>query len=313
MTWYVRRASLRDRDALVKLCTVSVGPDDYVVHFLDDMILKEVVNVALGGDGRAIGMMAYRRCVDGAAWLGQARTHPDFRRQGVARALVDSFVGLARASGVPALRLWSESTNQEAIASFTACGFKEIARFVRVVGPSARGKAKAAPRTFDEDLWRQIAGSTIVARGRGYVSHDWTFVPATRPVAFVLVSQGLFRAWDGNLFTIARPSGDLEQAFAFTMWSGRPSELLSEACRQAAMVGRAHVETFLPHDRDLLAEARRAGFEPGSWGREAIFCELPVTAATFTRRVRPTYGELAGQRGQGHGHGDALGWARWNG
>lgn len=297
MPWYVRRASLRDQADLADLCRAAVGPDDYVIRDLEGLILREVVHVALGAKDEVVGMMAYRPCIDGSAWIGQARTHPDYRRLGVARALVESFVGLARASNTPAIRLWSESTNAEAVASFTAVGFREVARFARVVSLPARGPPKARPRAFDEALCRQVSGSSIVAKGRGYVFHDGTFVPASRPVVFVLAAHGLFRAWNGNLLALASPSGNPDKAYAFTPWAGPVGELFEEACRQAAQAGCGSVEAFLPYDRGVIGEARRAGFEPGSWGRAAILCELGVPAANLRRRGRRTYGELAAHRG----------------
>jgi hypothetical protein len=192
-------------------------------------------------------------------------------------------------------------------------GFREVARFTRVVGPSARGPPKAIPRRFDEDLWRAVQGSTILARGKGYAAHEWYFVPASRIVVFAIAAKGHFQGWGGNLLSFGQAED--EEALEFTMWAGRPDELLEEACRRAAQEGRASAETFVPHDRDLLAEARREGFEPGSWGREAVLFELAVPSAHLRKRTRKTYAELSAERagtGHAHGHGDALGWAKWN-
>jgi len=314
MTWSVRRASLHDKPALQGLCRVAVGPDDYVLEGLEDLILRSVVHLATDPEGRVVGMASYRPLLDGAAWLGQARTHPDYRRQGVARAIIDSFAGLARTSGVHTLRLWSDASNEEGVAAFSAAGFKEIARFTRVVGAPARGTPKSKPRGFDEDLWRRIDRSPIVGKGRRYASHKWYFLPATRPVVFGLAAKGAFHAFGETVIALAdREDGE---ELWFTMWAGDPSEAIEEACRCAHAMGKARVETFVPHDPGFLLDARRSGFEPGSWGSEAVLAELPVAAANPRRRVRPTYRELNARRaGHGHAHGqsDTLGWARWNG
>ena len=314
MTWYVRRASLHDKPALDELCRMAVGPDDYVLLYLEDLILRSVLHVAIEGKDRIAGMMAYRPCIDGSAWLGQARTHPDFRRQGVARALVDSFVGIARASNVHALRLWSDATNHEGIASFASAGFREVGRFGRVKGAAARGVVKSRPRAFDEDLWRQVSASPIVRKGKGYAHHEHTFVPATRPVVFAIAAKGAFRGWDGHVLTV-QENRERDDELWVTMWAGDAAGLLAEVCRLAHSLGRTHVQTFLPYDRELLSEARRAGYEEGTWGKEAVLAELPVAPANLRKRVRPTYGELAAKRsghGHAHGEGDELGWARWN-
>jgi len=55
MMWYVRRASLHDKAALEELCRDAVGPDDYVLLDLEDLILRSVVHVALEGRDRIVG------------------------------------------------------------------------------------------------------------------------------------------------------------------------------------------------------------------------------------------------------------------
>ena len=102
--WEIRRASLSDRDALVELCTAAAGPDDYPIAIMDDMILCGVWHVAMSGN-RIVGATHYRDAIDGTGWLAAARTHREFRQRGVASTLVESFVGLARRTHVPALRL----------------------------------------------------------------------------------------------------------------------------------------------------------------------------------------------------------------
>lgn len=319
MTWYVRRASLRDRDTLESLCVAAVGENDYVIPELESLLLRSVVHVALEGD-RIVGMMAYRPCLDGSAWLGQARTHPDFRRQGVARAIIDNFSGLARNSNVSTLRLWSESTNEEGLASFATAGFREVGRFVRVMRdlprtprkPSGRGTPRSKPRAFDEDLWRQVAASAIVRKGQGYAYHEGYFVASARPVVFGLAARGVFRGWDGNLLALTDPQIPSDEVW-FTMWAGRPAEIFPETMRLAAANRWDSLQTFLPNDADLLAEARSAGYDLGTWGREAVLAELSIAPTDLRKRTRPTYAELAAARsGRGHTHADTLGWARWN-
>lgn len=316
MTWRVRRASLHDSSELKALCKASVGDDDYVIRHLEWELLHSVVHVALDRRDRIVGMTVYRPCIDGSGWLAMARTHPDVRRQGVNRALVESFVGMARVSGIPILRLWTNAGNEEGVATFGALGFQEVARFARIEAAAARGPQKAQPRPFDEDLWRRVEDSAIVAKGHRYVAHGWSFVPATRPVVFAIAAKGHVRSWDGNVLALPEPPEKMDPtALQFTVWAGDLAGVLAEACREANAAGRDRAGTYIPHDRGLLAEARRSGFEVVPWGDEAILCELAVPTANLRKRVRPTFGELAAVReGRGQAHqGDALGWARWSG
>jgi GNAT superfamily N-acetyltransferase len=70
--------------------------------------------------------------------LDQVSVSPRFRRQGVARELVQRVVDDAKARGVPALELSSWSFNSEAHAAFAALGFRpKIVRFCREVSEGA--------------------------------------------------------------------------------------------------------------------------------------------------------------------------------
>src|SRR3972149_2092457 len=137
--WSVRRASLRDKPALAALCRAAVGPDDYLLAYLDHAL------------------------PDGSAWLSAARTHPEFQRKGVARALIRAVESLAQRSGRTALRLWTEVTNEAAIATFQATGFREVARFGRRMARAAATEPpKLEPFLANEDLWSSLDASPIL-------------------------------------------------------------------------------------------------------------------------------------------------------
>jgi ribosomal protein S18 acetylase RimI-like enzyme len=64
--------------------------------------------------------------------LDQIGVSPDFRRQGVARALIERVIDDARARGLHGLELTSWSFNEAAHAAFAALGFRPmIVRFGR--------------------------------------------------------------------------------------------------------------------------------------------------------------------------------------
>src|SRR2546428_7126553 len=165
-TWEIRRASLRDRDELAALCEAAVAPDDYVIDRLEDLILLGVVNVALDGE-RIVGMMHYSPAVDGSAWLRAARTHPDYRRRGVAGALLDSFAGLGSRSGVIALRLWSSAANEAGNASAKTSGFHEVGRFSRVKGRTEKGSERAARIAFSTELVSEVQDAPLLRLAGG--------------------------------------------------------------------------------------------------------------------------------------------------
>ena len=252
-----------------------------MIHFLAWELVHSVVNVALGPEGRFVGMAVYRPCIDGSGWLAMARTHPRFRRQGVNRAIMDSFLAHARRSGAAYLRLWTNAGNVEGVATFSALGFREVARFTRFQAAPSRGPPRFRPRAFDTALWRRVASSPVVRSGNGYVAHGWEFARADRPTLRAVAASGTLRAWGRGLISVpelprAVPDGATLQ---LTMWAGEPRELLEEGRRIAAADGREGVGVYVPHVPDLLRTAARAGFEVVEWGDEAILCEVQVPPA----------------------------------
>jgi len=309
-TWEVRRASLHDKDALVALCTASVGADDYAIEMLERFILHGVLHVALD-DNRIIGMMYYSTAIDGSGWLGAARTHPDYRHRGVATAIVQSFVGLASRSRVGALRLWSSARNTAGNRSAKACGFREVARFTRVKRTTAKGSARASRLSFDSDLVDEILGSPVVRLSNGYVPYDWCFLPLTPANVHLLASAGAFHRVAGGVAVISvHPEVEWAEALEFGLAAGQPARILRAMPSVGHALGLKEVHSFIPRDDGVLEAARKAGFERAPWGQQAILFERPIELHPASYRRRPTYAEVAaGKRGRGHAgpHED-----RWN-
>lgn len=297
------------------MCRASVGPDDYALRILDDLILRAVTYVALDGD-RIVGTTTYHEVFDGSAWVSVARTHPAYQGKGVATALVQALEGLARMKGLAALRLWTETTNRAGIATFTKAGFREVARFARRIAPAARGKAPADLRALrlTEDLWSSIETSPILALSRGYVAHGYDFVPLTRGTAHLLANRDALWGWAGQRALLAHLHEWTEDpALQVTALSGDVARILRDAPRIAAARGRRWAVSFLPLDGDVLRTAEASGYRPGSWGREAILCEKTLAPSTVARRARRTYAEIHAAKRTGyaalgllapsHGHG----------
>jgi len=315
ITWTVRRASLHDQPALEDLCRAAVGEDDYVLPILRQLILRYVTYVALDAD-RAVGMMIYHEVLDGSAWLSAARTHPDFRRKGIAMGLVQALEGLARMKGLHAVRLWTSASNAAGVASFTKAGFREVARFTRMCAKASNlaRKVPLRPLRFDEDLWARLESSEILRKANRFVSIDYEFLPITRATAHALVNRGVLLGWRGNGLLVSEAFAEGETAIDLELLFGPLDDFLRAAPGIAKGRGGTHVETFLPHDPSILSAARAAGFEPMSWGQEAILCEKPLDVARVVPRTRKTYAEMAAAKRtgyaarsllapSGHGHG----------
>ncbi len=299
-SWEVRRASLHDRDALEALCTAAVGPDDYVIDRLEDLILHGVLYVALDGE-RIVGTIHYVPAIDGSAWLGAARTHPAYRRRGVASALIQSLAGLASRSRVHALRLWSRASNAAGTTAITASGFREVARFTRVGRKAAKGAAKTVRIPFDTELVRGIQGSALLRLSHGYVPYERYFVPLAPANVHLLANAGaLHRVAGGIAIFSSHPEEDAEKSLEFGLVAGDAGRILRAMPAAARASGFKEVHAFLPHDRKVLDAAKKAGFEVVPWGDEAILFERPVAVGPSTYRKRRTYAEIAAGKREGY-------------
>lgn len=272
--WSTRQATRADLPALTELCLASVGPDDYVPAFLERFLRDSVTLIAADAD-RVVGMMVYDDIPDGGAWLHAARTHPDHRRQGVAKALNAACENLARARGRSCLRLWAEARNTASVAASKAAGFEERARFTRMriaAAPSASGPSPE-PVDLARD-WPAIESSPLLKAAAGYVFHDFYFLPLTRRNAALLVREGALHRFGGSIVAV---SEDFEDAWGkdlqIQLVAGDVPTILRAAPAIARGSGADRVESFLPHRPELLEAARESGYGFMEWGQEAVLFE----------------------------------------
>lgn len=81
------------------------------------------VFVALAGEP-AVGMVLVRcDAENGVTAVNSMWVHPDYRRRGVGRSLLDAAVGFAQAAGKSELTLWVTDANPHALAFYQTYGF----------------------------------------------------------------------------------------------------------------------------------------------------------------------------------------------
>lgn len=275
--WTTRPASDADLPALRDLCTASVGADDYVLGFLQRFVRESVTLVALDGP-RLVGMMVYDDTPDGSVWLHAARTHPEYRRQGVATALNRAAAELACSRQRDSLRLWGDASNTASVLAARRDGFEERGRFTRMrVRASPERPEVPLARVDVEDRWTILASAPFVRSGGGYLFHDFYFLPLTRPNAEWLARERALLAFGPNVVSVSEDFEDLwGKDLQVQLVAGDARAILRAAPGIAAARGADRVESFLPHDPVLLGIAREAGFELMDWGREAILFEKPL-------------------------------------
>jgi len=284
----VRTARRADIPALARLCRAAVGPHDYVLGYLAEMVGGREARI-VEQRGRPVAMAGITECADGGLWLGQLRTHPRFRRSGYATLLLnDAFRRVVRERR-PALRLWTSRRNLAAQALFARTGFLRVATFTRVVAPALPVPARAAQPVPPGAarlgaLWRRWERSAGCRSGRGYVEYRWHFVPLSRTVLREMTARGEVFASRGSAAVLWSEKGD--PAAYGTVLAGRQAALL-EMRRLAGALHRDRVEVFLPDSPALVRAARAAGFGPAEWGREAILFERPNRRQALTTAGRP--------------------------
>ncbi|MEW2046306.1 helix-turn-helix domain-containing GNAT family N-acetyltransferase [Streptomyces sp. NPDC005476] len=101
-----------------------------------DLVRPEEVSGAKGAffvayeEGRAVGCGGLRTLEPGVGELKHVWVHPDARRLGLARRLLDHLERAAAARGLHLLRLDTNATLTEARAMYRACGYREIPAYV---------------------------------------------------------------------------------------------------------------------------------------------------------------------------------------
>lgn len=278
MPLQVRTARRADLRALARLCRAAVGPHDYVLSYLKEMVAGREVRVVTEA-GRIVAMARVTECVDGALWLGQLRTHPRFRRRGYATLLLDDAFARVVREGRPALRLWTSRRNRASQAVFKHDGFRPVAFFRRMTAPAIPGRPAGGrpgvqavrhgrPAWFGAGrLWARWKRSAAHRAGRGYVEYRWHFAALTRRVLGTLRRRGELYVLGAAACVLWTEDRD-PAAYGAVLSGGRVTLLLMR--RLAARLGRERVEVFLPRSPLLIRAARRAGYGPAEWGRAAI-------------------------------------------
>ena len=272
--WTTRQAAIEDVGALRELCVAAVGPDDYVLGFLERFVRDSITLVAVDGDQIA-GMMVYDDTPDGGAWLHAGRTHPERRRQGVATDLNRACEDLARLRKRDCVRLWAEAQNVASVVAVRRSGFEERARFTRMRMAANRTVEDLHLERLDPDRDALLLeGSPFLRRSAGYLFHDFYFLPLTHANAQWLAAEGALWRFGDNAVAI---SEDFEEVWGkdlqVQLLAGDAAAILRAAPAIAVNRGADRVESFLPHDGVVLQTARDAGYEFMGWGREAVLFE----------------------------------------
>jgi len=119
----IRRATSRDLPAIEQLLTQSGLPTDGVAEILRAESGELFVAESMGDEPQLVGVAGLEICCDDAL-LRSVAVHPEWRKHGVGRDLVQSIVDLAESRGFPALYLLTMTAERY----FPRFGFARIER-----------------------------------------------------------------------------------------------------------------------------------------------------------------------------------------
>jgi GNAT superfamily N-acetyltransferase len=266
-----RAATSEDLNGLVALCRAAVGPDDYVLRYLEGMVAAGRIRVATEGD-RVVAMMGVTPCVDGSLWLGQIRSHPDVRRRGYARFLVETVAEQAARDGRPALRLWASEGNRPSRRLAEGTGFRSVAVFVRLLAKAVGGASGLRPRRTVGGALRRWEESLFHREGGGYVGYRWSFVPLDPETLSAIAAEGEMLEGPKAAILLWRGGEEAADVAGAAFLAGGVQAMFA-ARRAAHARGFRRVAVFVPRHPRILAWARDAGYERGTWGTRAVLYE----------------------------------------
>ncbi|HEV8353788.1 MAG TPA: GNAT family N-acetyltransferase [bacterium] len=261
---------------MAALCRAAVGADDYVLEYLPEMIARREILVTVVGR-RVRAMTGLTECADGALWIGQLRTHPRWRRRGLARMLLDRAYARVVRESRSALRLWTSQRNVAARALFESNGFRPVAVFSRMVAAPLAGRAqwRTAPTSSERQGLLSLWDRSLFGReGKGYLDYFWRFTRLNQPVVRRLLDRRELFFNSLGVFLMWRGAEHRTTVHVAVLTGGKAA--LRSARRAAGARGFDRVQAFVPRTRRALATARQAGFAMARWGTRAVLYERPA-------------------------------------
>ncbi|MCX2819364.1 GNAT family N-acetyltransferase [Haladaptatus sp. F3-133] len=167
----VRDARAEDIDAVTAFADSTWDGWDYVPDAWDDW-LDEGVTLVADADGRPVGTV-HGVTRDDEAWLEGLRVDEDYRREGIASALVDGVVERTADRGVSVVRCMAFDGNEAGVSFLESVGFGRTATVRHGRGFGFPYGSALEPANFDESL-EVVRGTEAFEAVDGlYATSDW--------------------------------------------------------------------------------------------------------------------------------------------
>jgi ribosomal protein S18 acetylase RimI-like enzyme len=177
---FVRKARGSDKKAVFRFCEKTWSWGDYIPKVWDRW-LKERNGGAFVAtiDGMPVGISHLNIDKPYEVWLSGARTHPNYRRMGVATEISKKCLMYAKKKGAKIARLVTESDNMAAQGLLKKLEFKPIAEFIEMVTENITEekskKSRLAEKDQTESIWNYLQNSETYGKAAGLytVLYHW--------------------------------------------------------------------------------------------------------------------------------------------
>jgi ribosomal protein S18 acetylase RimI-like enzyme len=168
----IRAARPSDKRAVGALCA-RIWEDDYIADAFDDWVRDRTGRLWVAVErGRVIGVAKLTVRPSGESWLHGLRVDPEYRRRGVATALLEHRIARARRLGAGVARL---DTAQGNVAVQRLMQSHRFGRIARVGSYWASASTARRPRRATR---RELASLWRLVREHGAMVHEAHFVRA---------------------------------------------------------------------------------------------------------------------------------------
>src|SRR5438034_11761320 len=126
----IRPARAEDREAALAFCTQTWSWGDYIGYVWDKWLHNPNGQLLVAtADSKPVGVANMQMLDKTNAWLESLRVDPDYRRQGIARALTEESLLKALRRGATCARLMIESTNEVSIQLADSMHMRRVGSF----------------------------------------------------------------------------------------------------------------------------------------------------------------------------------------
>jgi GNAT superfamily N-acetyltransferase len=253
-----------DRERVVEIVKDLWGGHDYIPEVFDDWVADAASAFeALEVDGVVVGLQRLRPYAPGLVWYEGLRVAPSHRRQGLARAMLESAIAEAKEQGHGEMRLGT--ANPEAVSLFESAGFKRLVDVRWWTGLRIEGgdSARMPDPAEAEKLWPAITKSPGLELYHGVNAdfggaHDLGAVELAR-----LAGLGMLRVGPGGraVAGLRQPWGESLAVSFIAGAGGALRELLLALRFEADADGAPRVSIAVPRDHPAADDLRASGYD----------------------------------------------------